>query len=213
MKNNDYFRYLNDIHDYKLCLPPYGYDYYNMTVKQARAQYEWFISVIPERVNYLKKRCAEDLKIKPDLLDYSADSLKLLWEWFIGVARVEKTPPDELEKMKEAAKVFGESFINYKQFTVVTQYIMRDIAVYIGESFVNNYPKLKWTYCNLPKNYVNSREPVISGFYIKDEFTEGEMDVNPMGIVTGAGSKFFTGKPDKNDIYNSYTDLIKRIPN
>ena len=104
MKIKDYYRYLNDIHDYELCLPPYGYDFYNMTVKQARAQYEWFISVIPERVNYLKKRCAEDLKIKPDLLDYSADSLKLLWEWFIGIARVEKTPPDELAKMKEGAK-------------------------------------------------------------------------------------------------------------
>lgn len=206
-------RYLNDIHNYNICLPPYGYNYYNMTPKQARTQYAWFISVIPERVEYLKKRIADDLKVKTDLLDYSADSLKLLWEWFIGIARIEKTPPNELEKMKEGAKVFGESFINYEQFTVVTRYIMRDIAIYIGESFVNNYPMLKWSYCDLPKNYVDSREPVISGFYIKDEFTEGEMFVNPMGIVVGAGSHFFTGKPNKNDIYNSYVDLIRWVPN
>ena len=166
----NWFRYNKDV-QYDLLVPPLGLDFYNMTPKQAKENFEWFISKIPERMEYFRNRCTSDLNIRKESLDYSADSLILIWRWFLKTARMEKTPNEILDKMKQGAKVFGESFINWEQFTVATQFIMRDIGMYIGQSYVLNYPRLYWHYYTKPKNEVNAKQPVVAGFYFKDQFT------------------------------------------
>lgn len=197
---------------YDLAVPPFGFDYYHMTIKQAKDNYQWFISIIPSRMAYFRNRCAFDLKVSADSLDYSAESLIPIWKWFIKTARIEKTPKDELEKMIEGAKIFGESWINREHFSIATRYIMRDIGTYIGESFVWNYPQLRWSYYDKPKNYKNGRQPVISGFYFKSEMTEGPMVINPMDLVNGAGAEFFIGAPKETDIFDYYMDETVWIP-
>ena len=208
----NWFRYNKDV-QYDLLVPPLGLDFYNMTPKQAKENFEWFISKIPERMEYFRNRCTSDLNIRKESLDYSADSLILIWRWFLKTARMEKTPNEILDKMKQGAKVFGESFINWEQFTVATQFIMRDIGMYIGQSYVLNYPRLYWHYYTKPKNEVNAKQPVVAGFYFKDQFTEGEVNVNPMSFVDGAASRFYSKTQNENDIYDSYMQSVKWIPN
>ena len=64
---------------YDLAVPPFGFDYYHMTTKQAKDNYQWFISIIPSRMAYFRNRCAFDLKVSADSLDYSAESLIPIW--------------------------------------------------------------------------------------------------------------------------------------
>lgn len=210
-KNQQWKRFAKDV-PYDLAVPPFGLDYYHMTAAQAKENYRWFLSVIPDRMAYLRDRCASDLKIPAEELDYSAASLVPVWKWFLRTARIEKTPKEELEKMVEGAKTFGESWINRERFSVVTTFIMRDIGIYVGESFVRNYPQLQWVYNDKPRNYVNGRQPVIAGFYFKDETTEGPMVVNPMELVNGAGAEFFVGTPKETDVFDYYTEKTRWIP-
>ncbi len=210
MKSN-YYRFIKDI-KYDLLVSPFGYDYYNMTKKQAAMNFEWFLAVIPQRMEYFRNRCAADLHIPVDLLDFSPQSLKLVWRWFLQTARMEKTPKDTLEKMEEGAKVFGDSFINKMQFTVVTQFIMKDIAMYVGQSFVSNYSRLHWSYYTKPKNEISAKQPIIAGFYIKDSLAEGDMTVNPLFIVEGAATNFYSQSQSETDIYDDFMRYLRWIP-
>lgn len=205
-------RFREDV-PYDLAVPPFGLDFYHMTVKQAKENYRWFLSNIPDRMAYFRNRCASDLKIPEDSLDYSAASLIPVWRWFLQTARIEKTPREELERMKEGAKTFGESWINREQFTVATRFIMRDVGIYVGECFVRNHPQLQWAYNDKPKNYVDGRQPVISGFRFRgDDGSEGDMVVNPIRLVEGAGAEFFSGMPKETDLFDCFMEQTQWIP-
>lgn len=78
--------------------------------------------------------------------DDSVESLILIWSCFLKTARIEKTPKEEIEKMGDGAKIFGESFINRMRFTSTTEYIIHDIGMYVGQCFVLDYPQLYWSY-------------------------------------------------------------------
>jgi hypothetical protein len=206
-----WIRFIKDV-NYDLLVPPLGLDFYNMTAKQAGENFEWFVSKIPERMAYFRNRCASDLNIPIETFDYSSDSMIPVWRWFLKIARMEKTPKEELERMKEGAKVFGESFINLEQFTVATQFIMRDIGMYIGQSYVLNYPQLYWHYHTKPKNEINAKQPVIAGFRAKYMDKEGDAVINPMGFVEGAAAGFFDKTQKETDIYDSYMQWVQWIP-
>ena len=209
--NDRFNRFIRDV-QYDLLVSPFGYDYYHMTAKQAAGNFEWFLSVIPQRMEYLKNRCALDLRIPVEKLDFSAASLIPIWRWFLKTARIEKTPKEELIKMEEGAKIFGESFINLEQFTVATQFIMKDIGMYIGQSYVLNYPKLHWHYYTKPKNEINAKQPIIAGFYFKDQYTEGDAIVNPMNFVDGAAANIYDKTQKETDIYDFYMQWVQWIP-
>ena len=153
-------RFLSDI-QYDLLIPPLGLDFYHMTPQQGKENFEWFMSKIPERMNYFRKRCAEDLHIPVDYFDYSGSSLISVWKWFLKTARIEKTPKRELEQMQKAAQLLGPSYVNKEQFSVSTQFILRDIGMYLGQAYVVHYRSLYWTFYTKPRNDINVNQPVL----------------------------------------------------
>lgn len=203
MNQNNILRFKKDIR-YDLLVPPLGFDFQGMTSKQAQSNFDWFISKIPERTDYLTTRCSEDLKISRTCLDYTAESLTLIWKWFLQTARVEKPPKEELEKMKVTAKIFGESFINYEQFSVATKYIIRDIGMYTGQCFVLNYPILHWDFRTKPKNSIMVNKPLIAGFSTTYKGRTGELLFEPMQMVEVQAAKIFDKTQDDSDLCNIY---------
>lgn len=204
-------RFHNDI-KYDIVVSPFGYDYYNMTAKQASKNYDWFISIIPQRMTYFRERCSHDLRITINSLNFSADSLILIWRWFINTARMEKTPKYNLREMIKQSELFGSSYINEKQFTISSQFIMKDIGIYIGQSFIINYPQLHWGFYTKPKNDINAKQPVIMGFYYKDNNTEGDVSINPLSIAEGAASNFFSNTQSETDVWDYYMHWVRFIP-
>lgn len=71
------FRFVNDV-KYDLLVPPLGLDFIKMTSNQAKENFDWFIGKIEERTMYLGNSCSKDLKISPDELDFSPESLKII---------------------------------------------------------------------------------------------------------------------------------------
>ena len=207
----DYLRFLKDI-PYDFLVSPYGYHFRNMTPTQASGSFSWFMDHIPERVQYLRTRCANDLGIAEALLDCSPESLVLVWRWFLGLARMQKTPKEELAKMEEAAKIFGQSFINKTQFTVATLYMLLDIGMYLGQCFVKNYPVLTWTYYTKPKTDVYVNQPVISGFQVTYQGKQGPISFPPLHMASVQAGKVFTHKQNEQDLFKVFEYWRSYIP-
>ena len=171
-----------------------------MTSKQSKENFEWFMSKIPERMNYFRNRCAEDLCISVECLDYSSSSLNSVWKWFIKTARIEKTPERDLAQMKDAAKVLGPSYVNREQFSVATQFILRDIGIYLGQTYVLNYQPLCWTFYTKPKNDINVNQPVIAGFMLNGS----NAYFNPIHMAKIQAAKIFNHKARESDLYEIF---------
>jgi hypothetical protein len=204
-------RFLKDI-EYDLLVPPLGLDFQRMTQKQAEENFDWFISKIPERMAYFRSRCADDLDILPEDLNYSPESLFPVWRWFLKTARMEKTPEEELEKMKEAVRIFGESFINREQFTVATKFIIRDIGMYVGQTYIMTYPQLYWHYRTKPRNSINLNQPLIAGFRAKYMGNEGDVYFQPIHMVEVQAANFFDKSQKETDLYGIFMKWVEYIP-
>lgn len=198
---------------YDLLIPPHGLDYYHMTKDEAKEDFEWFIEHIPERMDYFRARCASDLRVSQSVLDYSPDSLVPVWKWFLKTARMVPTPKEELERMREGAKIFGDSYVNEKVFSVSTVFIMRDIGMYVGETYIRNYSPLYWSYFTAPKSNVSARKPIIAGFWAWVEgYRSTPAYIDPIDMVEGAASRFYRNSQHEVDLYNRFSSWIKYIP-
>ena len=207
----DYARFLNDV-QYDLLIPPDGIHYSEMTPSVAKRSFEWFVSKIPERMAYFRSRCAHDLKIPIDRLDYSEESLLLVWKWFLRTARTEKTPEDLLAPMIEGAKIFGESYINWRQRTPVTIFIERDIAMYVGECFLAQSSKLYWSYRKKPKNDIILHQPTIEGLCEVHEGKVYPKRFAPIHMVGVQAGRILLGNQNDSDLYRIFQIWKEYIP-
>ncbi|MCL2387493.1 MAG: hypothetical protein FWC89_08105 [Defluviitaleaceae bacterium] len=220
MSPENWLRYLQDV-KYDLLVPPYSLDNYSLTPKQARVAFEWFISKIPERIEYLRNRCAKDLGISVNELDLSPDSLKPLWKWFLETAKIEPTPKDQLAEMIEKWGFLGKEsrMINYEQLSVTTQFIARDIGMYFGEVFTTNYENMiTWGYHVKPKN-VDVKKPLLYGFfYVENDKNEPpfSMPLDPISTAIGLAGKFFDKTQNETDLYDLFINrkgyMIDELP-
>lgn len=204
-------RFQGDI-PYDLLIPPLGLDFRSMTPKQAEENFNWFMSIIPERINYFQNRCSNDLGISMDALNFSAESLLPVWRWFLKTAKMEKTPQEELDKMKEGAKIFGESFINWEQFTVTTKLIMRDIGIYVGQCFILNYSNLSWSYKTKPKTSVTVNQPIIAGFRAAYMGNVGDVFFAPFHMTEVQAANLYDNTQTEADLYNIFMKWVALIP-
>jgi len=200
---SNYFRFLKDV-PYDLLVPPHGIDYRSMTPAIAEEDFDWFLSVIPDRLAYFRRRCADDLGISVNELNFSPQSLLQVWNWFLNTARTEKTPKEQFETMQEMAKVFGETFVSKRVLTVATEFIVRDIAIYVGECYVQTYPSLHWSLKTKPKNDIAINQPVISGFCASNNGMTKELFFAPIHMVGVQASKLLSARADAADLYNVF---------
>ena len=141
-----------------------------MTKKEADAYSEWFLSKIDERSDYLREIVSEGLHIDIKQLDFTLDSTLLIWKWFLKEAKLAKTPQSELNKIREGLRGMPQSFIDHMvemarvELSIRTEYILRDIGMYLGKMFISNYESLRWTIKYKPKSYIYVNVPIIVWF-------------------------------------------------
>ena len=144
----------------------YPYDFYGfdeMTNKQAKQYFEWYMSVMEERIAYLEHYVNNDgTTIK---LDYSRDSLMVLWKWFETKIYLEDKPIEEYEReLAETPECFRE-YVSKEELSTETRKIMSDVAVYYGETFRRCFPiNCHWDYVRSGKHNISYHRPVLLGF-------------------------------------------------
>ena len=152
---------------YEVLIPPIIKPFELLNGAEAKEYFNWYIEHIPERVNYLQTYSKVEL-------DYSMNSLIEIWKWFLKNASIEKTPQKRMkslmEELKNSPREIAKGIIeeNKRQFSLETEYIIRDIAMYFGEVCVKNHNSIYWGYHTDIKKDSFANKPILMGFEDRD---------------------------------------------
>ena len=190
--------------DYEILIPPIDKPIAEFNEDETDNYFNWFIEKIPERLDYLKFRCSKDLGIQENLIDLSPESLIIIWDWFLKIVEIEDNP-------NYNPGMFVS--ISNKQLTLESEYIIRDIAMYVGETFIKNVNGIKWSYNKPPVMDVNDNMPLLSGFIFKNckplikttqKIKNFQEVFEPISMVRVQALKILDNIQSRNDLYNLY---------
>jgi hypothetical protein len=188
---------------YDILIPKLDKSIYKLTKKEAAAYFEWFMDQVPERVAYVSQVCAKELHISVKRMDCSPKSLVLLWKWFRKRAETEPVILTEEEK-KQPGYADG-MFRNERQLTLETEYILRDIGMYLGETFRKNHPQIYWTYYTEPKRDFFANHPLLKGFIDMTTGVPFYAEFEPIHMAGVQASKILSKKSEDTDLLHIYT--------
>ena len=149
--------------EYEIVVPPLSKPFKQLSKTEAQAFFDWHMSKLEERIDYLRTHTKLNL-------DYSPKSLVPLWKWFLKRAEIEDTPQARLQtleqKLTQASSPFTETVLreNARQLSFETECIIRDIAMYLGEMFVKSHPSVYWGFYTTPKTDIFVNHPLLLGF-------------------------------------------------
>ena len=156
--------------DYEILIPPLTKPMSEFSSAETKTFFDWYMNEVPKRIEYVAVMCSKYLDINPSNMDLSPESLTHIWQWFLEIAEIERTPNSQLKHIKEQYKDFPFSFSEYlvneskEQFSLKTEYIIRDIGMYMGQVFVHNNPRIHWGYYEKPKTDFFVNVPLLLGF-------------------------------------------------
>ena len=147
-----------------MMIPPFRIDKFtNLTPKEAKQHFEWFIEEIPNRIEYLKELLRDDGI--GDILDYTPESLIPLWDWYEGKIRIEKKSKEKYEEELAETPEWVHPYIQDEDLSIDTLKYCMDVSIYFAEVMIrNNSPKITWGYFTKPKNHVSINRPTLFGF-------------------------------------------------
>ncbi len=187
---------------YDYLIPKLEKNIYDLSEKEAAEYYAWFVAQIPTRITYISKACAKDLHIPLEKMDCSPESLVLLWRWFRKKAKTEKIIPS-LEAPTHGAQYSGPS-LPRNQLTLETEYILRDIGMYLGEVFRKNCRNIHWTYYTQPKRDMYVNHPLLQGFVDRSTGTPFNASFEPIHMARVQAIKLLNGKSMDEDLLKLY---------
>lgn len=200
---------------YEMEFPPTGIDYNSWDKRTADKYFKWYMEQIPIRIEYLRSKISHDMHIHPDSLDFSPESLLIIWRWFLSVAVVEKTRQKYIRQMKQAKiyKLVGESFINYEQLSLTTELIIRDIGMYLSQVLLKRCPSLEWMYWHDRPSAVHkdiyNNQPQLRGFLYKGKYI---ISYEPISVVDNKATNLLSRTHKETDLLEVYHFLEERLP-
>lgn len=196
---------------YRAVTPPLmEKDHSEWTAKETETYFQWHLSVLPERIDYLTSEVSRSLSVPKEQLDQSAESLLLVWKWFLATAEIEQTSEERMEMLRrncpypEPLKSFLLEEYYKTRFSLQTEYIIQDIGRYIGQVFIKNTPGTFWTYYTKPKTEVFVNLPVVGGFLYWDCDPPFKERFEPHNMVSVQAQKLKNGDSRDDDLYNLY---------
>lgn len=196
--------------NYDILVPPLNKPFKNFTQKEAENYFTWYKSQLIPRIEYLQKYSGVDL-------NYSVDSLNNIWEWFLEIAEIEKTPKVKIKEVRDRLKNHPKEIIEdildeqSKQFSLETEYIIRDIAMYFGEVYVRNNSSITWGYHTDTKVDSFANMPLLVGFEDRDFVPPFKAHFEPVFMIHGVACNLFDGDQSKEDLlvlYNKWQRMV-----
>lgn len=184
--------------DYQYSEPPFGKSIYDLTEQEAAEYFDWYLQVLPGRVDYVSEVCAAELGISKEKLDCSPESLVLLWKWFRRRTKTEPgpTPADPKQRV----------------LTRETELLLRDVGMYLGETLRKNVAGLHWSYYTEPKKDFFCNHPLLKGFV---DMTSGKpfyAVFEPIHMAGIQARKLLRHASGDRDLYNLYCIWAQKRP-
>lgn len=174
--------------EYPLMEPPFEVPHYkDMTIQEAKQLFDWYIAEIPNRIELLLRACRATGGQLSEKLDFTSDSLILIWDWYKNKIKTIPRSTEEINAMKQRLPLFTHGDIKTWDLDRGTQVLAMDISIYFAEIFVRQFPNIKWGYLIKPKSHVDLNQPILIGFKNND-------DMNPRTIVINLVRKEVEGK-------------------
>lgn len=187
---------------YEILVPPLNKTIFHLSESEAALYYEWFIQQIPQRIEYLSHICASDLKTSVDSINLTPESLLSVWKWF--QSRAETEPLKRINEKTDHTTVSSQSNRKEPQLTLQTEYIIRDIGMYLGETFIKNHNRIYWTYYTNPRNDFFVNHPLLKGFVDRSFDPPFEMCFEPIHMVGVQAAKILDDSSQTEDLLNLY---------
>ncbi len=205
--------------DYIPLVFPLNKPFIELSKAEAQEYFDWFISHIDERSDYLRQKVSAGLNIPIESLDFSLDSLKPIWKWFLHVAETTESSQidiEELEQLLEGQSEVVRHLIEQPReiLSVFTEYVLRDIGMYVAKVFTSNYDVIRWTIKRTPKRYVHVNEPLLIGFIDDNEAYPKPFypDLEPVQFTRMPALKLIRQQqPSEDDLYNQCIKWIQWI--
>ena len=206
--------------NYNPLIIPINKPFSRLNEEDAKEYFDWFISHVDERSDYLSKKVSESLNLPIELLDFSMESLIYIWRWFLKVAEINKTPKYILHNIRKELKACGHTkeFIkdtirqHSLELNVFSRYVIRDIGMYVGKMFVTNFPALRWDYHTDTNKDSFANIPQIFGFVDTEYSPPFEPQFEPIYFTEMQASKLFDKSCSEKDLYDLCMLWTKWIP-
>lgn len=198
--------------EYDILIPPLEKAFEKFSLEEAEAYFVWYLDKIDSRVKYLEKFSSVSL-------DYSVNSLNNLWGWFLKNAEIEKTPEIQLKELRKQLKGQPKEIIDdiideqSVQFSLQTEYIIRDIAMYFGEVCIKNNSAISWGYHTNIKEDSFANMPVLMGFEDRDFNPPFNAYFELNFIIRGLASNIFDGDQKRSDLVDMYKKWQRMVYN
>jgi len=186
---------------YSMIQPPFTLKFEEMTKKELREYFSWFIDAIPKRIDEL----VEEIKNYPGFEiwqpDYTPDSLLMLGDWFALQVETRSRTQAELEEIQKNSRFPIE--IPRVELTNRTFSIAVDVGMYLSQVFLKNHPSLKWGQPLGSKKFIDYAQVVLDGFKVTP-FNPSRMMIT---LAYGLARKSKSGK-DLRNIYDIWSNMI-----
>lgn len=190
--------------EYEMMIPPFEHgEFIKMKKKEAQEYFDWFTSQVSNRIDILRKVLVkEGLN---DILDFSAESLVPLWEWYEKkIIFIEKETEELLDEITKQPNWMKSEILTTKVSPETLKYAL-DISIYFAEIIRRDSKgKIDWGYFSSPSKRISVNEPTLLGF-------KSDMDLNPRLIVLNctrrSGRELL--KTRLFDMYNTWMTYIE----
>jgi len=186
---------------------PYGIDFEKLTKRQVTVTFDWCMENMQMMIEWVRDNCSEALGISKDKLDSSLESIIYIWRWFLSIASLEYLKAEELEPMINIRKKYGQPtelpFESTVRLSEKTNYIMLDIAMYIGKCFTLLRPQLQWDCITKPKSDMFYGQPILRGFQATFMGVTGETYCPVFHRVGVQASHCIYGTQKETDMYEA----------
>ena len=149
----------------------------------------------------------------------SVDSLIDIWGWFLKNAETEKTPIIKINEIKRQLKgqpkEIAEAVLKEQseQFSLETEYILRDIAMYFGEVYVKNNSSISWGYHTDVKADSFANMPLLVGFEDREFDPPFKAIFEPLHMLHVQACNIFDNSQSDKDLLNLYKTWQRMVFN
>jgi hypothetical protein len=160
---------------YSAIQPPFTLKFWEMSKKELREYYKWFMEAIPQRINILASAVRGSPGFKDWRPDYTPASLSALGDWF--ATQVETRPRTQQERQELMRSCRNPIEAPDCDLTNRTFSLAMDVGMYLSQVFLRNHPSLKWDQPFGSTKFIDYGQPVLVGGFA------GDIPWNPVGIV------------------------------
>ncbi len=189
---------------YTTIQPPFTLEMTEMSRQELRAYFEWFMSVMPERIEELHKAVNESPEFERWSADGSPSSLDSLGRWFAGQVESRDRTQEEMDEIR--SHLTFPIDVPTKDLTNRTFSLAMDIGMYFAHVMRKNHHSLEWQQPFGSKRFADYGQPVLAGF--------GVVALNPVRVTTVIARGLVHGT-DQGDalrkLYNTWSGMVTTV--